>query len=108
MDAGTSRRGRWSWALLVLAFVAPQSGCSDGLEEYVSEEGRFRVRMPGAPTPARPGELPKGKYKVSLEQRDGNYTVAWEDLPAKGGVSADDHLEAACKGGVELLKGEVL
>src|SRR5262245_13554450 len=107
MDAVTCRL-RLSWALIVLTSIVLVPGCRDGLEDYVSEEGKFRVRMPGVPSLALPDELPKGKFKVSLEQRAGNYTVAWEDLPVKEGVSADDHLEAACKGGVERLQGKAL
>lgn len=93
---------------LVVAFMSLMPGCSDPLTEYVSEEGRFRIRLPGSPVEAKPGELPKGKHKVSLEQRSGTYTVSWEDLPGKEGLSAEDRLEAACEGAIASLKAKAL
>jgi hypothetical protein len=52
--------------------------------------------------------LPKGKYKVSLEQRSGTYTVAWEDLPEKKDLSSEERLDLACNGAIDELKGKAL
>jgi hypothetical protein len=87
----------------VLLSVAGLSGCSPALEEYVSEEGKFRVRMPAQPTLVRDPELPSNVKKVSLLQRSGSYEVAWEDLPASD-ASDDRRLDDACDGALKALQ----
>jgi hypothetical protein len=71
--------------------------------------GRFRIRLPGipSPVPARgEGVLVHG---VRLSQQSGNYTVTWEDIDrGKTGKNDDELLDLACTAAVSRLKGKEL
>jgi hypothetical protein len=91
---------------VVLAFTALLPGCGPRLQEYVSEKGGFRVRMPGEPEPDPERDLPRGVKKVTLLQRSGSWSVAWEDLEATKGGSDDQRLNDACDGALKKLKAK--
>jgi hypothetical protein len=68
-------------SVLVLAFAGLLTGCSAPLEEYVSEEGRFRISLPAQPAEEKGADLPAGLKKVSLAQQSGSYARA---VPTNG------------------------
>ena len=101
MGANLRRQGgRWG---LLLSIVAALSGCSDRLDEYVFEDGKFRVRMPARPKAEHAPDLPKSIQKVSLLQRSGTYDVAWQDLVLEKDLGPEERLEKACDGGGRAL-----
>lgn len=103
---GTGTRMWWrslAWLAGVLVPIL-LTGCGESLDEHVSTEGRFRISMPGQPTDLSGEELPPGVRKVTLEQRSGSYSVAWEELPKRDDRSTDDLLDMACNGALERLK----
>jgi hypothetical protein len=108
-SASSSRR---VWLMLIAASIGwCITGCrGDGLEEFNSEEGRFRIRMPGTPSRKKDPRLPKAVQMVRLEDRSGSYEVAWEDLTGDG-PSRDERLDQLCEERVkatEKLEGKVL
>ncbi len=88
-------------SLVVAGLLLTISGCGQGMVEYTSKEGKFRVRMPEMPAPIKDPELPSSVKKVWLLQRSGSYSVAWEDLPSSTD-SADKRLDIACD---QVMKG---
>jgi hypothetical protein len=92
---------------LVLTFAALQPGCSAPLEEYVSEEGKFRISLPSQPLEEKGADLPAGLKKVSLAQQSGSYAVGWQDLPP-GETTPDERLDQACDGALQSLKAKSL
>jgi hypothetical protein len=107
MDAMLSKR-RWLLCSLVVASIALLPGCGDGLQEYVSKEGRLRVLMPGTPEVDNDPTLPSVIKKRTLLQRSGSYAVAWEDLAPDNKHSADQRLDRACDAAVKHLKGRTI
>jgi hypothetical protein len=108
MNAITSNRLYTIVPVLAL-FGCCLVGCSERLAEYQSDEGRFRILMPGTPVPVPAKDLPRPVKAVRLEQRSGNYDVAWEELDlGKGKDNADERLDRACDKAVEAQKGKEL
>jgi hypothetical protein len=95
----------WRWVGLGVALALV--GCGDGLQEYVSEEGGFRVLFPAAPSTAPDPDLPRGVRKVSHVERSGSYAVAWEEV-GDGEGGAAERLDRACDAAVKKLKGKEL
>jgi hypothetical protein len=85
------------------------SGCGEApLQEYTSEEGKFRLKLPGAPEPDDSGAFPERVNKVRLLERSGKYEVAWEDLKNAKGLSDDKLLDDGCDLALKLVKGKLL
>ncbi len=97
-------------ACLVVAFIGSLSaGCGDRLTEYTNDEGRFRVRLPGTPSPVEGKGEQAVVHGVRLSQQSGNYTVTWEDIDRqKTGKSDDELLDLACAAALARVKGKEL
>lgn len=106
MDTSISGRVSSHLRTAVLVSLLTAVGCTDRLQEFTSEEGRFRVRTP-APLIATDDALPTGVHLLRRVQRHGTLTVAWEDLVERADRNADDTLDLACNSAVERLKGKV-
>jgi hypothetical protein len=84
------------------------SGCGEKLTEYHDEEGRFRILLPGTPTPVERKKLQAGQKAVVLEQRSGNWKVVWEDLALPRPLDPEQCLDMACTAAVEKLQGKAV
>jgi hypothetical protein len=93
--------------LLAAAIGSLLSGCGERLTEYRDDEGRFRILLPGTPSPLNEKVLGKGARAVQLKQPSGEYTVAWSD-PEPGKAGAEEQLDRHCNLAVENLKGKAL
>jgi hypothetical protein len=89
--------------LIVLA------GCSgDRWEEHRFEEGRFVVRLPGRPVEDKTAA--EGVTKITLPQQNGEYTVAWQDLPEGRSTTVEAKLDDSLKAlkGTEIRRRKVV
>jgi hypothetical protein len=103
MNACVERlRCRW----LVLGLVLALTGCGEQLQEYRSEEGGFRILLPGEPSV--PDDVPPGSHKIRLMQRSGSYAVAWTDLAPAPEQSSEERLSRACDSALASLKATLL
>jgi hypothetical protein len=97
--------------VLLAAFIGcPLAGCGgERLGEFRSNEGRFRILLPGKPSTQPDPQVPSMIRTVELKQRTGSYIVAWQDLDQKGTkTSPDERLDMACNKAAESLKGKTL
>jgi hypothetical protein len=108
--AAASFPGRVCLVLVAASVGLSLLGCSgDRLEEFRSEEGRFRILLPGTPTLEQTPDLPSGVKSFRLEQQSGEYVVAWEKIDLRGTArTAQDRLDGACDRAIEMLKGKEL
>jgi hypothetical protein len=97
-------------ALLVLACVSV-IGRAEGLEEFTSETGRFKVLMPGKP-PVTELKTPAGiMHVVQVETKSGAYLASWIDLPVEAADSdkkAQARLDKGRDGMIATLKGKLV
>jgi hypothetical protein len=104
MAATSTRR---AGLVLVAAIGILIAGCGgDRLTEFRSEEGRFRILLPGTPSEET---LTRGIKTIRLQQRSGSFVVAWEDLKRTDQkMSPDERLDMACNAAVEQIRGKAL
>ncbi len=91
------------------AIVCLLPGCGEKLTEYRSEEGRFRILLPGTPKTVSDRALGKGVQAVQFEERSGDFTVAWSDpQPARATPGTLEQLDLACNRAIDNLQGKAL
>ena len=97
------------WLLPALALLL--GGCGPNFSEYTSADGRFTVRVPGAPRVSKK-ETPAGETVLTtVEQPNGRYVVAYLDLktePGEGAAKARERLKNARDGAARSVGGTVL
>lgn len=92
---------RWAWVVLVAA------GCGPKGQEFVAQEGRYRVTFPAAPTTSsQPAEGRGTVHTATLALRSGALTVAWEDVVGKPELSDRERLELGVKGALAAVDGK--
>jgi hypothetical protein len=95
--------------LPALALLA--GGCGPNFTEYTSAEGRFAVRVPGAPRVSKEATPAGETVLTTVEQPNGRYVVAWLDLkvePDEGAAKARERLENARDAAARSVGGTVL
>jgi hypothetical protein len=96
---------------LLPALALLLGGCGPDFTEYTSAEGRFQVRVPGAPRVSKQETSGGGTmFLATVEQPNGRYVVAWLDLtkPDEGPPSVWDSLGNARDRAVRSVGGALL
>jgi hypothetical protein len=78
--------------------IGPDAG--NEFREFVSNEGRFRVKFPGSPTTQTKGGFLYSIKTFSVESKDGSYAVTYVDLPSG---ASNANLDAACTGMLKAM-----
>ncbi len=97
-------------ALPVLACVSV-IGRAEGLAEFTSEPGRFKVLMPGKPSFSEI-HTPAGNMHVAqVRTKAGEYLASWIDLPVEAADKAEKaeaRLDRVRDGMVERVQGKLV
>ncbi len=100
---------RVTWAVACTLLLV--SGCDNGeFREIVSEEGRFKVQMPGTPKETSQFVLGFTMKTWSLEKKEGGYAVAFADIPMaskESDIQIQKRLEGARDGMVSNTRSKL-
>jgi hypothetical protein len=97
-------------ALLVLACVSG-TGRAEGLAEFTSEAGGFKVLMPGKPSVTEMPTPAGTMHMVQVRTKAGEYLASWIDLPfdaADKAEKAEGCLDRVRDGMVDRVKGKLV
>jgi hypothetical protein len=68
--------------------MSGKSGGSQSFREFTSEEGKFKVEMPGSPSRETVSAHGLTMISFQVEEKDGAYGVAYADIPMLGAASS--------------------
>jgi hypothetical protein len=82
--------------------IGPDAG--NEFREFVSQEGKFKVKFPGSPSTQTKGGFLFTIKSFSVDSKDGSYGVAYVDLPNVGvGGATNTILDSACTGMLKAM-----
>jgi hypothetical protein len=92
----------------VLVLAAAAGGCQRPMEEFTSQEYKFKVKFPGKPEVRNESAHGIGFKMFGTESRNGGYVVGVADMPIPAGEPdrvIQDRLDGAVDGAVRNING---
>ncbi len=104
---------RYPCKIMFLLFGAMfVTGCGQAeFKEFTSQEGKFKVQMPGTPKKQEQETFGAKLVTYSVEQRNGAYAANFADMPIPAGESAEkleDRLDGAQAGALGNIKAKLI